>query len=378
MSLCITNGKVVLKDEIIQKNILIDSGIIVRISDDIEEDATILDAKGNYVCPGLIDVHTHGKAGKDTMEGTFEALEVMSKANARTGVTSFLPTTMTYGINETQNAIEAVRKHGKDVSGARILGVHMEGPFFNEKFKGAQPAKYLQLPSIEAYEELVNHSDDKIIMMSIAPEKEGADTLIPYLVNKGIVVSVGHTGASYEEVEKAFSLGANHATHTYNAMSGFNHRAPNCVGAVLNSEDVYAELILDGIHVDFNAARLLLKSVGKEHLVLITDSMEAALLEDGQYQLGGQDVYVKNRKAVLADGTIAGSVLSLNEAVRNAKEQFHLSMPEAINLASLNPAKSIKQEKMAGSIEVGKYGDIIIVDENINVLHTIVEGNMKF
>ena len=374
MKLQIINGKVVLLDQIINANVLIEDGIITEISDQIY-DCQKIDASGNYVCPGLVDIHTHGKKGQDTMYATQECLDILSKSNLETGVTSFLPTTMTYDLEITKKVVDLIRNH--KVHDAKILGLHLEGPFINENFKGAQPLKYIYKPSIETYDYITSSSSEAIRLITLAPEKEGADRLIEYLQKQGVVVSIGHTGCTYEQAVHAIELGVHHFTHSFNAMSKFSHREPNCVGAILNHK-MDSELILDGIHVSIPACQILYQCVGEDHLILITDSIEACMLDEGIYQLGGQKVTVKDKKAVLDDGTIAGSVLCLNEAVKNAMDYLHVPLYTAIKMASYNPARAIGEEKKIGSIEVGKIGDIIIIDDNVHILHAIVEGEIKF
>lgn len=377
MKYCIINGKIVLENEVVKKNLVIEDDKIIAISKEVLDDATIVDAQGMYVSPGFIDVHVHGKNGSDTMNDTFEDINNISVSSLKTGVTGFLPTTMTQSVDATYRAIKNVRDHIDQVEGSKILGIHMEGPFFNESHKGAQPGEFLQLPSIENYQELVKDCGDKVVLLSLAPELEGSHELTSYLVDKGIIVSIGHTAATYEQAKAVVDLGANHATHTYNAMTPLTHRAPGVVGLAMDCQDVYAELILDGHHVSLPAARILYQTK-KEHLVLVTDSMEACMKKEGKYQLGGQDVFVKDHQARLIDGTLAGSVLCMNHAVKNAMDFLGVDIVEAVKLASLNPANSINMGQTIGSIAVGKKADIVIFDENVDIKHAFVDGQMKF
>lgn len=377
MKYCIVNGKIILENEVVEKNLVIEDDLIVAIQEQISDDATIIDAKGMYVSPGFVDVHIHGKNGSDTMNDTFEDINNLSVSSLKTGVTGFLPTTMTQSVEATYNAIKNVSDNKEKVEGSKILGIHMEGPFFDLAHKGAQPGEYIQLPSVESYKELVKEYEDNIKLLSLAPELEGAKELTEYLTKNGVTVSMGHTGATYEQASVVANVGANHATHTFNAMTPLTHRAPGVVGYTMDNKDVYAELILDGHHVSPAAARILY-NLKKDHLVLITDSMEACMKEDGEYQLGGQVVYVKDNQARLKDGTLAGSVLCLNHGVKNAMKYFDIDIVEAVKLASLNPAKSINMEKTIGSIAVGKKADVILFDENIEIKHAFVDGQMKF
>ena len=275
MKKCIINGKVILHDEIVNKNVFIENDKIVEISNRQATDEDIIDAKGQYVAPGFIDVHIHGRGGSDTMYPTFEDLNVISKTALKTGVTTLLPTTMTMPAEDIAKAIENVVAYKDKVEGAEILGVHLEGPFFNKIYKGAQPEECMILPTVDNYLSFVKDHQDVIRKISIAPELEHSIELIEYLNDKNTVVSLGHTNATYEEAQAAIDAGATSGTHTYNAMTPLTHRAPGVVGAIMINDSVYAELILDGIHVNFAAAKALLRTKGKDKLILITDSIES-------------------------------------------------------------------------------------------------------
>lgn len=376
MKKCIINGKIILHDEIVNKNVFIEDDKITEISNRQPEDEDIIDAKGAYVSPGFIDVHTHGRGGSDTMYATFDDLNTISKATLKTGVTSFLPTTMTMPVDDIAKAIENIAVNKDKVEGAQVLGTHLEGPFFNKKYKGAQPEECMILPTVDNYLSFVQDHQDIIRKISIAPELEHSLELISYLKDKNTVVSLGHTNATYEQAQAAVDAGATSGTHTYNAMTPLTHRAPGVVGAVMINDSVYAELILDGVHVNYAAAKALLRTKGKDKLILITDSLEAAGLENGKYLLGNQDVYVKDGEARLIDGTLAGSIVSMNVAVKNAYEHLGLTLNEAVNLASYNPAQSLN-EPLLGEIKVGNYADIIFFDDNIQIQQTMIKGQLK-
>lgn len=376
MKKCIINGKIILHDEIVNKNVFIKDDKITEISNRQPEDEDIIDAKGAYVSPGFIDVHTHGRGGSDTMYATFDDLNTISKATLKTGVTSFLPTTMTMPVDDIAKAIENIAVNKDKVEGAQVLGTHLEGPFFNKKYKGAQPEECMILPTVDNYLSFVQDHQDIIRKISIAPELEHSLELISYLKDKNTVVSLGHTNATYEQAQAAIDAGATSGTHTYNAMTPLTHRAPGVVGAVMINDSVYAELILDGVHVNYAAAKALLRTKGKDKLILITDSLEAAGLENGKYLLGNQDVYVKDGEARLIDGTLAGSIVSMNVAVKNAYEHLGLTLNEAVNLASYNPAQSLN-EPLLGEIKVGNYADIIFFDDNIKIQQTMIKGQLK-
>lgn len=376
MKKCIVNGKIILHDEIVEKNVFIDGDKIIEISYRQPTDEDVIDAKGLYVSPGFIDVHTHGRGGSDTMYPTFEDLNTISIAALKTGVTSFLPTTMTMPVDDIAKAVENIAINKEKVTGAQILGTHLEGPFFNKKYKGAQPEECMILPTVENYLSFVKEHQNVVRKISIAPELEHSIELITYLKDKNTAVSLGHTNATYEEAQTAIDAGATSGTHTFNAMTPLTHRAPGVVGAVMINDTVYAELILDGIHVNFAAAKALLRTKGKDKLVLITDSIEAAGLPDGTYKLGNQPVYVKDGEARLANGALAGSIANMNDCVRNAYQHLGLTLNEAVNLASYNAARSLNEE-FIGEIKEGNYADIVFFDEDICIQQAMIKGQMK-
>ena len=376
MKKAIVNGKVILKDTVQETNVLIEDDRIVGLSDSVPDGYGIIDAKGLYISPGFVDIHTHGRNLCDTMNGTPESIDTISVNCLKTGVTSFLPTTMTQSIDQTHQAIVNCAKYMGHENGAKVAGVHMEGPFIDQAHKGAQPGQYVLAPSIEAYQEMVGEHGKVIRLITIAPEQPGAEKLIHYLKAQGVTVSIGHTGATYEQAKTAFMTGVNHATHTYNAMTAFTHRAPGVVGAVFDSDEVYAELILDGFHVHWAAAKILIREKGVEKVCLITDSMEASGVSDGTYQLGGQEVFVKNGQARLEDGTIAGSVLKLNVAVYNACHYLHMPIYEAVRMASYNPARSCHLMQI-GQIAPYKKADLIMFDDKIDIKWAMLDGKEK-
>lgn len=376
MKKCIVNGKVILHDGIVLKNVFIENDKISEISDRQPTDETIIDAMGAYVSPGFIDVHTHGRGGSDTMYPTFEDLNTISKAALKTGVTTLLPTTMTMPVEDIAKAIENIVTNKDKVEGAQVLGTHLEGPFFNKVYKGAQPEECMILPTVENYLSFVKEHQNVVRKISIAPELEHSTELIHYLCEKNTVVSLGHTNATYEEAQTAIDAGATSGTHTYNAMTPLTHRAPGVVGAIMINDSVYAELILDGIHVNYAAAKALLRAKGKDRVILITDSIEAAGLPDGTYKLGNQPVYVKDGQARLENGALAGSIANMNECVKNAYQHLGLTLNEAVNLASYNPAQSLG-ENLLGELKVGNYADIIFFDEDISIQKTMIKGQMK-
>lgn len=380
MTILIKNSKIINKDNILRDHcVLISEGKIKEIlkEDEIKEEVSnIIDAEGKYLSPGFIDIHNHGNFGHDAMEGTIEAIKSMAKYHVKNGVTSFLATTMTGSNEETKNAITNVAKFIKNDNNkySRVLGLYLEGPYFSQDKKGAQPSKYLKNPDINEIKEFIKLSNNNIKVMALAPELSNALEAIKYLKSNNINVSLGHTNATYEEATKAIELGATGATHLYNGMRVFSHREPGVIGAVLCDERVMCEMICDGIHIHKAAMQMAVKIKGVNSIILISDAMMAAGLDDGEYLLGGQKVFVKNNEARLVDGTLAGSTLKLNNAVKNMIDIVGVSLQEAVKMATLNPAKAIGVTDKKGSIEVGKDADLIIFDNDINVAKVIING----
>ena len=337
-----------------------------------------IDAHGLYVSPGLIDLHIHGCQGEDASDGKEEGLKAIAKALLRHGVTGFLPTTMTVSWQEIESALDTIRKlmplsllPGFD--GAQILGAHAEGPFINPRRKGAQAEKDILPPDAM---KVLKHKDI-VRILTMAPEMQGGIEAIRTIKQASdIVVSIGHSNATFEEAQEAIKAGATYVTHLFNAMSGLGHRQPGVVGAALQT-GVTAELIADTLHVHPGLFPLLYQ-VKKEKLVLVTDCTRAGGLGDGTYTLGGQEIHVKGIACRLADGTIAGSVLSLNRAVRNLREHTGLSTAVAVSAASLSPAAAIGMEKQKGSLEAGKDADIVLFDRDMNAKAVFVGGRLKY
>lgn len=377
MKTLIVNGRLLIGGNIVSnKDVLIEGNKIRAIGNGLYGD-NIIDAGGNYVSPGFVDIHIHGSSGFDTMDGTFEAINTISKSVAMHGTTSFLPTTMTEDKGKIKNAIKNVFDNKDRVEGAEILGVHMEGPFINAKQKGAQDDKFILKPTVENFTEICGEYVNIVKLVTIAPEVDGALELIRYLKEKNIIASVGHTDSTYDDVALGYKAGITHATHVFNAMKGFHHREVGTVGAVFDL-DISAEVIADGIHSVFPAIRALIRLKGKEKVNLITDAMMAANLRDGLYQLGGQDVYVKDGAARLKSGVLAGSTLTLDKAIKNILSNTDLSLPESVALASYNNAKVIGVDDRKGLIKEGYDADIVIFDENIEIKKTIVGGKIVY
>lgn len=372
---CLTNGRIILKDKVLEgKNIVFDTKI-QSITSEIPENCEVIDAEEKYISPGLIDIHIHGNMGEDTMNGTDHAIETMSKSVARHGVTGFLPTTMTMGKSDIYTALDTIRRaKARKMEGSQVLGSHVEGPFINEAFKGAQNAKFIAIPEFS----FIKDYSDVIKVITIAPEKdENFEFIKAVKRSTDILISMGHSKATFDEANAAIDEGVGSVTHLFNAQTGLNHREPGIVGAAL-TRDVFTEIIADTIHVNKGLFQFVIHNKGKNKLILITDSMEAGGLEDGEYSLGGQKVIVKDNAARLENGALAGSVSALNSMVRNFYNNTDLTVVEAINLASLNPATAIHVADKKGSIEIGKDADFALFDDDFNCSMTICTGDIVF
>jgi len=371
----IINGKLIMQDRIIENKVLLFQDKIIGIEDRVidEPDVEVIDAAGAYVSPGFIDIHIHGAFGFDAMDWDKEAISTIAKGLCRYGVTGFLPTTISMDREGILKALSNIREAAKlDGIGAKVLGVHLEGPFINPIRKGAHDEQYI----ISADYELIKDYLDIIKIITIAPEVEGNMDFIKGMhQHSHVSFSIGHSNATYEESMEAIEAGIKSATHIFNAMTALNHREPGIVGAVLNS-DIYCELIADKIHVHPAIFKLLTKVKGSDRLILITDAMRAACMKQGTYELGGQQVIVEQGAVRLADGTLAGSVLRLNEAVRNLWENTNMSLPEVIAAVTSNPAALLGMSNEIGSLEAGRKADIVIFDENIDIKGTIVAGKL--
>ncbi len=375
----IVNGKIILKDRIVEGAALLYSDVIEGIlpADQLPEGTEIIDAKGGYVAPGLIDIHIHGYLGKDVCDGTEESIRTISKGLLANGVTGYLPTTMTVDMKVIKQALEvcrALKEESKTWEGSRILGVHAEGPFISEAKKGAQNPAYILKPDAD----FVKEYSDIISIISLAPEEdtENFDAIRAIRRDTDVVMSIGHTSADYDTAMKSTEVGMRHVTHLFNAMTPLAHRAPGVVTAALNT-DVSCELIVDTFHVNPAFYDMLWKLKGRK-LCFITDCLPAGGLPEGEYTLGGSKIIYRGIVCRLEDGTVAGSVLKLNKGVWNVYTNSNIPLWECVNGASLNPATTLGIDKSKGSIEVGKDADIIITDNEFNVQKTIIGGISKY
>ena len=351
------------------------SGLIVQVGRDLTPAAgeQVMDAQGQYLLPGFVDVHIHAYCGHDTMRGEADVRQ-MSLGLYKEGVAAFLPTTMSASVEETKHAIAGVRAvmNRQESQGAVVLGAHMEAPFLAELKCGAQRKEFFMDPSMERLLQLTGGDVDAVRMITIAPERAGSEAFIHEATAGGIVVSIGHTEATAEETHLAAEWGATHVTHTFNAQPPLHHRAPGVPGAALTDDRLYCEMICDGVHLHPDVIRLIVRAKGTKHAVMITDSMEAVGMGEGQYDLGGQQVSVHHGEARLADGTLAGSVLTMPQALRNMIHRFGFQAEDAVRMCTLTPAESIG-EKHAGRIAVESPGTLTLWDHTWNHMQVIGE-----
>lgn len=331
------------------------------------------------VLPGFIDTHVHGAGGADAMDASEKALSVIADTLAKEGTTCFLATTMTQSPQNIIAALSAVKEYmsANREGGASVVGVHLEGPFIAEKFKGAQPLEYVVAADKEVFDEYNAASGNAIKIVTMSPESQGADEFIKYISKKGVIASIGHSAAKFEDIERAVSAGAKNVTHTYNAQSPLHHRDIGVVGAAMLLDELQTEVIADTIHVSVPAIKLLVKNKPSDKITLITDAMRAKGMPDGESELGGQKVFVKDGQARLADGTLAGSVLKMNLAVKNMTLKVGVPFTKAVDFATINPATELGLDSK-GSIALGKDADFTVLDGEFNVLMTIRAGKIIY
>ena len=335
-------------------------------------DGKILDASGLIMIPGLVDIHFHGCRGADMCDGTVEALDVITSYEASVGVTSVCPATMTIPRDE----LLCVMKNAGDYAyhgGAHLVGINMEGPFISPSKKGAQAAENIMHCDYEYFRQLQDAANGLIKLVDIAPEEPGAFEFIDKAKDE-TVISIAHTAADYDTAKEAIEHGASHATHLYNAMPPLHHRNPGVIGAVRDSQKCHVELICDGVHIHPSVIRATFAMFGAERMILISDSMRATGLEDGEYTLGGQPVTVRGNLATLHDGTIAGSATNLMDCMRFAVNEAGISLEEAIMCATANPAKEINIFDEAGSISVGKKADFVLLNNALDIVSVYIDG----
>ena len=331
-------------------------------------DGEVIDAEGLLVLPGLVDIHSHGAAGEDFSDGNPEGLKKILQYEKRCGITSYCPTSMTFP-KERLRQIFASIKGAQTEDGATVVGINMEGPFLDPAKKGAHVEKWIAAPDAAFVRELNQDADGLVRLVTLAPNMDGAEEFIKEM-HEEVCISLGHTAADYDCASRAMKLGAHHVTHLYNAMQPFGHRAPGLIGAAMDDPECMVELICDGYHIHPSAIRAAFRMFGPERVILISDSMRATGMENGTYELGGQEVTVKDRKAVLKDGTLAGSATNLYGCMCKAVE-FGIPLEQAIMAATANPARSIGIFDRVGSIRIGKQADLLLVSENLELKRVI-------
>lgn len=385
MSLYIKNTTIYIEDAVIKNgSLLIENEQITKIfhqdqiPKQLDDDVQIIDGTNLNLIPGFIDGHIHGAAGADVMDASEEALDTMAAALPEEGTTSFLATTITQDPTSLDKALVNVANYPNRPGQAEILGVHLEGPFIEKNKAGAQPLEYIIEPDFEQFKKWQELSNHNIKTITLAPEHDENGTFIQYLYASGVNVSAGHTDADFSEMEKAVSHGVRQVTHICNAMTGIHHRDIGVVGAAFQLEKIRAELIADGIHVSPEMLQLIYNNMGSERLILITDAMRAKCLQAGNYELGGQPVTVTKDRAELENGTLAGSILKMYQGAQQMLLLKDVSLPNIIEMASVNPAKQLGIYDKKASITFGKDADVLLVDDELNIKCTICRGVIAY
>ncbi|MGL5440066.1 MAG: N-acetylglucosamine-6-phosphate deacetylase [Filifactoraceae bacterium] len=370
------NGKMLIDNKIVEGKKLIFNKEIKEILDKDQphrENLEVIDLNGSYLFAGFVDVHTHGVHGSDVMDATPKSLRDISDSLVSYGVTSFLATTMTMSKENIKSALENVKQcmNLNLLEGAKMVGVHLEGPFISKKYKGAQDENHITRPDWKMIEE---HKDIiKIITLAVEEDKD-----YEFIKNNvGIKLSIGHTDASFEQALESYDLGVTHCTHCFNAMTSLHHRKPGVVGACFTKK-YETEFIPDGVHIHSGFLETFINIIGKEQGIIITDSIRASGMEEGEYTLGGQKVIVDRIASRLEDGNLAGSILTMDKAIRNMREFTKLPLEDIIRMATENPAKSLGLEDRIGTIKEGKLADFVVMDENLEVMMTLVEGKIIY
>jgi len=372
----ISNGVIVVKN-----GRIVDIGRIGHV--EIPKNAQRIDVKGNIVAPGFIDIHVHGGGGADTMDSSYEALNTISRTHAEGGTTAMLPSTVSAPLEDMIKAIEAVRKAmERGVQGAKILGIHLEGPYLSVEQKGAHDERYIRSPTKEEINEILNHID-VVKRITAAPEIEGGLELGRIMSSRGVLMSIGHSNATIYEVLQAIEAGYTHVTHIYSATSLVRriraYRYPGIVEAAFLIDELTVEMIADGKHLPSELIRLILKNKGFDKVAIVTDAMRAAGLPPGRYKLGPIEAIVEEGVAWLPDRTaFAGSVAKMNTMLKFLVNDVGLTLRDSIKLATINPAKILRIDHRKGSLTIGKDADIVVLDRDLNVLLTIVEGRIVY
>lgn len=356
----------------------IDEGVFGDFSKEVKEGQEVIDYTGKWIAPGLVDTHIHGYMNHDVMDNEAEGIKVMSEGLLSCGVTSFLPTTLTSSRELLTKVAKTIGESHQEVTGAKIQGIYFEGPFFTEKYKGAQNSGYFSDPSIEVFNEWQEASGGLIKKIALAPEREGVSEFVKEVTRQGVVVALGHSDATLEEAQKAVEAGASVFVHAFNGMRGLHHREPGMVGATMTLHDVYAELICDGHHVHHKAMDVLIKTKGHDHIALITDCMMAGGMPDGNYMLGEFPVTVSEGTARMESGNLAGSILKLKEALKNVVDWGMATPEQAVMMASLIPAVSCNIDDKCGMIASGREADFIVLTDKLELEATYLDGVLRY
>ncbi|WP_163528346.1 N-acetylglucosamine-6-phosphate deacetylase [Halobacillus ihumii] len=375
------NIKIVTETKTISSACLqVKDGKITTISDHfIGEADTVIDGQDKQwtLVPGFIDVHIHGADGHDVMDASYDALEGMASRLPEEGTTSFLATTMTQSKENISRAVQTVGTYinqQKANSQAEVLGIHLEGPFISQEKAGAQPLEHICMPSIEQFDQWQAVSNHNIRLVTLAPEVPNGMEFIKHVSQTGVVASIGHSQATYDQVTEAVQSGARHITHLYNQMSGLHHREPGIVGGAFLNQELMVEMIVDHVHSRPEMVQLAYQHTQADRTILITDAMRAKCLPEGTYDLGGQNVNVVGNEARLADGTLAGSILTLEQAVSNMSQNTMITIEDLVRITSANAATQLGIEDRKGSIAEGKDADLVILDEEFGVVMTVCRG----
>jgi len=343
-----------------------------------DEEVSVVDQSGKWIAPGLVDTHIHGFKNHDVMDNDAKGMNEISEGLLSCGVTSFLPTTLTSSKQHLKDVAQMLGDIKDKVTGAKIQGIYFEGPFFTEKHKGAQNPSYFSDPDIDTFHEWQKASGNMIKKIALAPERQGVEDFVKQVSDEGVVVSLGHSDATFQQASSAVEAGADVFVHAYNGMSGLNHREPGMVGALLALRDVYAELICDGHHVHPKAAELVINQVGYDHVALITDCMMAGGMPDGNYMLGEFPVVVKDGTARMQEGNLAGSILKLKEGVKNVVDWNIATAEQAVAMGSLVPAVSSKIDDVCGKIRKGRAADFIVLNPDMTLAATYLDGEERY
>ena len=359
----IKNLRIVTLEGVIENGYIeFENGVITNIGSNYEGEA--IDGKNQIAMPGFIDIHTHGSCGIDFMDAVKEDYPTIANAFYSEGITSFLATTLTSDLESMERVCKTVAEAIKDVKS--LAGIHLEGPYINKTYKGAQNEDFIRKPSVEELSQLVASSNSNIRLISMAPEAEGSNEFIAYATGQNITISAGHTNATFKDIEDARGYGLTNITHTHNAMSKYDHKNPGVVNAAIYFDDLYTECICDAIHVHPNTLRTFYKVVGADRFMIITDALLAKHSEVSEFKLFSLDCQVKNGAAYLLAGNLAGSLLTMDQGVRNVRDICGASLVELVKISSHNQAKSLGLNDR-GTLEVGKLADIVMLNDDLHV-----------